>query len=228
MSQGVIRPDGDEEFVRESNTLYETRDTARLEAFSDGVFAVAITLLVLDIKIPKTNHASIVRALLYQWPEYAAYFFSFIMIGIYWMNHHHIFKYIKRVDQNLLLLNVLLLAWVALLPFGTGLLASYVGEDKQLSRDSAFVFNIVALACAISFNILWRYASTHKELLEDDVDDDVIASLTKDFRFGLYFFVVATLLVYVSVPLSLGITLAISVFFALPALKRRKRAPFRG
>jgi uncharacterized membrane protein len=203
--------------------LDEARDTARTEAFSDGVFAVAITLLVLDIKIPRTDDAFLVHALIQQWPQYLAYFFSFIMIGIYWMNHHHIFKYIRRVDQPLMLLNVMLLAWVALLPFGTGLLAAYVGRDRRLGQDAAFVFDVIALLCAISFSLVWRYAVRHKELLEPDVNSDVIATLSSDYRNGSWFFVLALALTFVSVPLSLGLTLAVSIYFALPAFKRRRK-----
>jgi uncharacterized membrane protein len=100
-------------------------DTARTEAFSDGVFAIAITLLVLDIKVPHDlpENTSLLRALLNQWPIYMAFLTSFATIGIMWLNHHRMFRYIRRVDHWFLVLNGLLLLGVTFVPFPTSLAA---------------------------------------------------------------------------------------------------------
>ena len=101
--------------------IEDERGTSRLEAFSDGVMAVAITLLVLDLHVPDVK-AGLFEALLRQWPIYLGYVTSFLVIGILWLHHHHIFKYIKRTDHVVLFLNLLMLMCVALIPFVTALL----------------------------------------------------------------------------------------------------------
>src|SRR6476660_4703305 len=102
--------------------------TERTETFSDGVFAIAITLLVLQIGVPKPGSGSLARALGEQWPAYASYLVSFFTIGIIWINHHAVFASLERSDRGLLLLNLLLLAWVALIPWPTDLIAEYMRE----------------------------------------------------------------------------------------------------
>jgi uncharacterized membrane protein len=203
-----------------ASDLYEARDTSRLEAFSDGVFGVSITLLVLGIKTPPANDAFLVRDLLIQWPEYAAYVFSFIMIGIYWMNHHHIFKYIRNTDQYLMFFNVLLLMWIGIIPFATDLLAENIAGQPSLERISAIVFGGIWLTTGLFYNLLWRYAVSRPELLEPDVDPGVLKSLTRDYDFGNGANAVVLALAFVSVPLSLILLLFVTMFFARPASKR--------
>src|SRR5258707_7291898 len=106
------------------------KETARVEAFSDGVFAIAITLLVLDLKVPRDVPADHLAAeLLRSWPSYGAFLVSFATIGIMWLNHHRLFTLIHRVDHALLVLNGLLLLTVTVVPFPTSLLAAYLGRD---------------------------------------------------------------------------------------------------
>ncbi len=209
---------------RESDELYETREPGRVEAFSDGVFAVAITLLVLEIKIPAAHDLALVHDLLSQWPQYVAYVYSFVIIGIYWMNHHHIFKYIRRVDQVLLFFNVVSLLWIVLMPFGAGLLAEYIGRERTLEQYAALVFSGLGLFTGIHFAIVWRYAAWQRHLLQPGLDEGVIKSLTRDYDLGIVFCAAALALVFVNVPLSLGLTLAIGMFFARPARMRSARA----
>src|SRR5437899_1855756 len=99
-------------------------ETARIEAFSDGVFAIAITLLILEIKVPGLQQGRLAGALLRQWPSYLAFLLSFVYIGIMWMNHHRMFTHIRRSNDTLLLLNLLLLLGVTVVPFPTAVLAS--------------------------------------------------------------------------------------------------------
>jgi uncharacterized membrane protein len=115
-------------------------DTGRIEAFSDGVFAIAITLLVLEVRVPHLKDAPIgttlLGALIEQWPSYLGYAMSFLIIGIIWANHHNRFKYIKRSDHILLTLNTFFLMCVSFIPFPTALLAEYIREPDCISyRD---------------------------------------------------------------------------------------------
>jgi uncharacterized membrane protein len=114
----------------------------RLEAFSDGVFAIAITLLVLDLAVPPREHApdgeSLASALGHQWPSYFAYLVSFLVIGIIWVNHHAVFDRVRLVDRPVMFVNLALLLVVSAIPFPTHLLAEYLtaGSDSHVARRS--------------------------------------------------------------------------------------------
>jgi uncharacterized membrane protein len=127
----------------------------RLEAFSDGVFAIAITLLVLEIPVPHVERGRLSDALLDQWPVYAAYVVSFAIIGIIWINHHAVFGSIERVDRGLLFLNLNLLLWVALIPWPTSLLAEYMQAGGSDERAAALVYASTMTLMGASFGGLW-------------------------------------------------------------------------
>src|SRR5215813_4514606 len=135
-------------------------ETTRIEAFSDGMFAIAITLLILEVKVPAAEQGHLAEALLRQWPSYLAFCLSFFYIGIMWMNHHRMFTHIKRSNDTLLVLNLLLLLGVTAVPFPTAVLASRLGTSDQ--RAAAVFYNAVFLVIAFFFNILWRYAVAHQ------------------------------------------------------------------
>src|SRR5499433_1589612 len=130
-------------------------ETARVEAFSDGVFAIAITLLILEIKVPGAEQGRLAAALLRQWPSYVAFLLSFAYIGVMWMNHHRMFTHIRRSNDVLLLLNLCLLLGVTAVPFPTAVLAASLGTAEQ--RTAAIFYNSVYLVIAIFFNVMWRY-----------------------------------------------------------------------
>ncbi|MFE5588155.1 TMEM175 family protein [Kitasatospora sp. NPDC056531] len=126
-------------------------ESGRVEAFSDGVFAIAITLLILDIKVPKVGeNGSLWQALGQQWPSYAAYVVSFLVIGIMWVNHHQVFSYVARVDRPLMFLNLLMLMVVAAVPWPTAMLAEYLREDRA-SHTAAAIYSLVMVAIAFAF-----------------------------------------------------------------------------
>ena len=129
----------------------------RLEAFSDGVFAIAITLLVLETPVPSVDQGGLADALLDQWPVYAAYVVSFAIIGIIWINHHSVFGYIERVDRGLLFLNLNLLLWVALIPWPTSLLAEYMQSGGSDERAAALVYASTMTLMGASFGGMWLY-----------------------------------------------------------------------
>src|SRR5918996_2734036 len=145
-------------------------ETARLETFADGVMAIAITLLILEIDVPHVGEdRSLATALADQWPSYAAYTVSFIIIGIMWVNHHHMFNLIRVSNHTFLVLNVLFLMTVAALPWPTALLAEYIRDaDERTVATLVYGGNMVAIA--IMFNVVWRYAAQGHRLLVAEAD----------------------------------------------------------
>jgi uncharacterized membrane protein len=133
-------------------------DTNRLEAFSDGVFAIAITLLVLEIKVPPVE--SIGLGLLNLWPSYLAYAISFIVIGAIWINHHAMFDWIVRADQKLLLLNTLHLMFIAFLPFPTAVLAKAFHVHSGQDIAAAFYAGTLTII-GVLVTVMWWYAASH-------------------------------------------------------------------
>jgi uncharacterized membrane protein len=201
-------------------------DTARLEAFSDGVFAVAITLLVLNVgaglSTSKSGHLP--QALLRQWPEYLAYLISFLFILIMWTNHHTLFRYIRRSDHTLLLLNGLLLLFITLVPFPTGLLATYLrSHDSGDQLSAVLVYNGTYVLIAIAFNLLWWYALHNRRLLDEAVHPRHLQAMTDDYRYGVPLYLVAFALAFFNVWLSLAMNVGLALFWALPRSRSRKR-----
>ena len=138
---------------------------SRLEAFSDGVFAIAFTLLVLEFHAPPRG-ASLSHYLVSLWPSFVAYGISILLIGLVWANHHSVFVHIQKVDRSLMFLNVLLLAVVAFLPFPTALLADAIREPDNL-RAAAFFYGLVITLGGIAHNAVWFYASRKPRLLRE-------------------------------------------------------------
>jgi TMEM175 potassium channel family protein len=149
-------------------------DTARLEAFSDGVFAIAITLLVLEIAVPHISRdQSLARSLGQEWPSFFGFGLSFITIGIMWINHHSMLKEIERVDHLLLVLNLLLLMGISFVPFPTAVLAEYLKEsDHRLV--ATLLYGGTFCAIAVVWNAMWFYAAAGRRLIDRHVSDEVI------------------------------------------------------
>ncbi len=210
-------------------TSGETADTARLEAFSDGVFAVAITLLALDLRVPDPAtlphgpHGGLVPVLLGQWPVYLAYGLSFLTILIMWINHHNLFRLIRRTDHLFLLLNGLLLLSVTTVPFATSLLATYLRQPDK--RAAQVVYGAVSLAMATAFNRMWAYASRDRHLLGPDTDERMVREVTRAYRFGPLIYSATVVLALLSAEASLALCILLALFFALPRRVRRDGSP---
>jgi uncharacterized membrane protein len=144
-------------------------DTGRVEAFSDGVLAIAITLLVLEIKIdpPALEHPW--RAVADEWPSYLAYFTSFLTIGGVWLAHHGLFTRLRAVDPVLMRLNLLLLMTVSFLPFPTGLMAEALSESRSAERVAVVIYGATAAVIELLMAAAARYVASHPELLEEAV-----------------------------------------------------------
>src|SRR5262249_31457724 len=157
-------------------------DTGRLETFSDGVFAIAITLLVLNLRVPleaELNGGDLFAALGPQWPMYLAYVASFAFILVLWINHHLLFRLIGLANHPLMLLNGLLLMLIGAVPFTTSLLAEYMRSPSKVNqREAAIVYNGVYIVIAIVYNVLWRYAAHERRLLDDSAHPVQVKSIT--------------------------------------------------
>ena len=202
-----------------------TTETARLEAFSDGVFAIAITLLILEIKIPGYDTDLTVQ-LLRQWPSYLGFFISFAFIGIMWINHHRMFRHIKKTDDVLLLLNLALMFGVCIIPFTTALLAAHLGHPG--ARTAVVIYAAAYFGIALFFNLLWRYAASRNgHLLAADVNRETADKITQQYNYGPLAYAVAIALAWVSIPASLLINLVLAFFFAIPPHYASKTVPGR-
>src|SRR5918996_1609457 len=144
---------------------------SRLEAFSDGVFAIAITLLIIEVRPPDAAPDELAGDLVSLWPSYAAYAVSFVVIGIIWVNHHEIFEGIRAVDRPLLFLNLLLLLTVAFLPFPTALLGEYI-RDGDNAHIAAAVYGFNMTMIGVSFTAIWTYLLRVPSLLGPDVETE--------------------------------------------------------
>ncbi len=190
------------------------KETARIEAFSDGVFAIAITLLILEIKVPTADN-DLAGQLLRQWPSYVAFVISFAFIGIMWINHHRLFTHIRRSNNTLMILNLALLLGVTAVPYPAAVLAKHLGRGGQ--RTAAILYNGTYFVIAVIFNALWRNcASRNGHLLGQDVDLATTRRITFQYAFGPVFYLLCIALAWVSVPASLLLNLALAIFFALP------------
>jgi uncharacterized membrane protein len=159
--------------------------TDRLETFSDGVFAIAITLLVLELDVPSDTHGDLWHALLEQWPSYLAYLVSFAVIGIIWVNHHGILALVARVDRPLLYLNLLLLLAVAGIPFPTALVAEHLQSPGIDARVATAVYGGWAVLVAVSFNLMWLWIVHDRSLIHDHIDLAALRANTRRFSLGL-------------------------------------------
>jgi uncharacterized membrane protein len=193
------------------------RETARLEAFSDGVIAIIITLLVFGIQVPDAEvvaEVGLLRALLDQWTMYLAFSASFFFILVMWLNHHRLFLVIRRADDGLMLLNGLLLFSISLVPFPTAVVATYLQHPEQ--HIAVMIYNGWFLVIALFFNLLWGYASHDNRLFSPQTDQALVALISRQYALGLPLYILGLLLALVNAPLGLAVNILLGVFFALP------------
>jgi len=189
-----------------------------MEAFSDGVFAIAITLLVLTIPQPD-DYRHLGDALTDQWPAYAAYLVSFAVIGIMWLNHHTVFGHFERVDRNLVYLNLALLATVVFVPYPTGVF----GEALQRGhgeRVAAVFYSVVMTINAFAWAALWLYGSSRRRLLGDAFPEDQRRTATVLFNIGPVFYALTIVVAVINAYACLAVHGALAVYYALDPLNR--------
>src|SRR6266568_3602964 len=208
--------------IEGNERMDDLKETGRLEAFSDGVFAVAITLLILNIQPPPKSleDGPLLEFLRKQWPMLLAFVTSFATVGIIWINHHRLFNHIKRTDNTLLVLNLLLLLVIVFIPFPTALLAQqYAAHPDQ--HIAAVIYSGTNVILAVCFNLLWRYASYRNRLLGKDADTRAVMAISQQYLFGPLLYLVAFGLAWINVLASIALNLLLALFFALPGRKPR-------
>jgi uncharacterized membrane protein len=192
-------------------------DTTRLETFSDGVFAIAITLLVLEIAVPHAeggSPADLWRELRELWPSYVGYLISFVTIGIMWANHHLLFRHIVRTDHYLVLLNLLLLLCIGFLPFPTALLAEHLGHAGE--GVAVIAYSGTFFVTAVAFNLLWWWPSHDRHLLAPDMSPRALKSINDRYRLGPPAYLVALVASFLYPPASLVILALLALTYVLP------------
>ncbi|WP_198032997.1 TMEM175 family protein [Methylosinus sp. PW1] len=199
--------------------MQDDKETTRIETFSDGVFAIVITLLVLEIKLPSHEAVAergLARSLGAAWPSYLGFLISFVTILAIWAHHHWIFTTIRRADHPLVYWNGLLLMVVTLVPFSTGLLAEYLLHPEAQVAANAYTGNFFAISLA--FHGLWRHISTSGRLRAPQAiapTEDAAARLTKHYRLGPMLYLGAFMASFVSEAASVSACLLLAFFFAL-------------
>ena len=195
---------------------------SRLEAFSDGVLAIAITLLTLDLPVPGSDqihtYHGLWGALVHNWPSFAAYVISFTVIGIMWVNHHALIQRVAVVDRSLLFLNLLLLLFIAALPFSTRLFAEFLRTGGPDAHVAAAVYSANAFGCAIGFNSMWWWLVRDDRRLHVKLDPEVARSSTRRFSLGLFVYAATIGLSFVSAMLTLAAHAAVGIYYVVDQL----------
>jgi uncharacterized membrane protein len=210
-----------------SPPVEEHTSSQRLEAFSDGVFAIAITLLVLDLVVPAREEAAtegLWHSLLAEWPAYFAYLVSFLVIGIIWVNHHVVFAKVRQVDRSVLFANLFLLLTISVIPFPTRLLAEYLTAGSD-SHVAAAVYSASMLAMGSAFTVLWLVVTRDGRLLHESVDPTTSRAALRRFGLGNVFYLLTIGLSFVDAILTLAIHAALAIYYCFDQLPTTTRAP---
>lgn len=189
------------------------QETNRVEAFSDGVFAIVITILVLELKVPEGQGDELWHGLWEQWPHYAAYIVSFLIIGVMWVNHHTIFSHLKRVDRPLLFLNLLVLMVVSVIPYTTNVLAEHLVDDDS-ANVAAILYSAWTVVYALAFLAFWWYVTQVGHLFHETVDKDGARATRMRFGLGAIAYPLTVVLSFFSAPLTLVAHFLIALYYA--------------
>jgi uncharacterized membrane protein len=199
--------------------------SARLEAFSDGVLAVAITLLALDLTVAGPHGSgTLLHQLHAKWPSFAGFGVSFFTIGVVWVNHHNLFKRIRAIDRALLFANLVLLAFAVLIPFVTATLAKYLtvgGDDAHLAAI-LYVLTLMGMGLSFGFIFVW---SLRRGLMETPLRGRAAVAATVRFTIGNAAYVVCLVVAFFSAPLTLLLTALTAVYYMAEQIVRNDGGP---
>jgi uncharacterized membrane protein len=184
--------------------------TERLEAFSDGVFAIAITLLILEVHLPDDG-GSLAHRLAQTWPDYMAYVISFITIGIMWANHHAIFRLIAAAGHALVVANLFLLMVISFLPFPAKILGDELGHHGHDQTTAMLFYNACFVLVAVLFNVVWLLACRADRFVPGS--ESAVARITSRYRLGVPSYLAATVVALWSVPVSLAIDAGLALLY---------------
>lgn len=188
-------------------------DTHRLESLTDNVFAVAMTLLVFDLRVPTSStHESLGSFLFEKWPHYIGYVISFVVIALIWLQHHWIFRHLQRIDSTIFAVNLALMLVVVFLPFAASTLAFYVSQHHS-QRSAAAFFGFDLTAATIALAGLWRWATTHDSLLRPKTSDGTIRLLNRRLLLAPCLYLIATLIAMLNAPFGLSAYAATATAF---------------
>jgi TMEM175 potassium channel family protein len=214
--------------VAQRETETRLSPTGRVEAFSDGVMAIAITLLVLDLKVPPledVQNGGLAAALAARWPSYVAYLAAFLTIGIIWLNHRTLVDRIARFDARLHWLNLMLLLGVATLPWPTALVAEYVQRGGPDASAATALYGLMATLMALPWGFFWRHLADKPELLEPGYDAAYARAEWRRGTVGLPIYIVATLVALAWPLVALGLYLGIAILYAVTSQGVSTRTP---
>jgi uncharacterized membrane protein len=189
--------------------------TDRVETLADGVFAIAMTLLVFAITVPELAPNALDRLpakLLDLWPKLLAYAISFIVLGIFWIGHHNQFFYIRRANRSFLWLNIIFLMFVAFIPFSAALLGRYPSQ-----RIAVIVYGANLIVVGLALYLIWWYATSRRRLVDPDLDAVRIGIATRRILMGPVAYLLAIVLAVVSIPLAIAIYALVPLLYVLPA-----------
>jgi uncharacterized membrane protein len=194
-------------------------ETARVEAFSDGVYAIAITLLILEIRVPESaGHDGLASALAHLWPSFLAFLASFMTIGVMWLNHHRLFNLIVKCDDGLIAFNLLLLLGITWIPFPTALLAEHLLGPE--ARVAGMVYAGSFFVIAIVFNVMWRYV-VRARAVSEALD---VQAITRQYALGPIMYAVLVGVAWFSGVVCLVVSALYAIYFALPPRLWRRSA----
>jgi len=194
-------------------------ESRRVEAFSDGVFAIAITLLILTIAQP-TNYHDLQRDIVNRLPDFGAYAVSFSVIGIMWFNHHSIFAHFARVDRGLVYLNLLLLMTIAFVPYPTQVFGEALRQGSG-AEVAAVMYSATLAVNAYAWSALWLYASRDRRLLNAAFPESERRPATMAFSIGVVFYTASIGVAFVNAYACLAFHALLAVYYALDPLSRR-------
>lgn len=196
-------------------------ETSRLEAFSDGVFAIAITLLVLELHSPELEEGErLWPALVHEWPQFAAYLTSFAILGIMWVNHHSMFRQIRRADRGLMFLNLLLLLWATLLPFPTSLFAEHLEDESSNAHVAAAVYSTNLTLAAIAFSLIWWHV-LRNHLVDHDMSKAEVRKSLLRYSMGTVVYGACIGIAFVSAQLTLLIVFLLALYYGFEQVRTR-------
>jgi uncharacterized membrane protein len=210
--------------------------TGRLEAFSDGVFAIAITLLVLELHVP-TGHEALAKGLEHEWPRYLGYFVSFAFIGGVWIAHSTMTRFLKAADSELLRRNLLLLLFVSFLPFTTAVAATHLFAShlrlhdltvsSSTERVAVVVFGLNLTLAALMLYLMLRHAGRSKDIAVDDVAEEELQAFASQRRSALALQAGATAVGAFLPLLAVGFYLALAIFYVIDPVRLVRNRPRR-
>lgn len=217
---GLEGPLRSADLAEQASTLQsQEKETGRLEAFSDGVFAVAITLLALDLRVPhlgdQASGWAVAGALAQQWPSYIAFVTSFFTVLILWVSHHSIFRLVQKTNARLLFANGLLLLLTTVVPFSTSLVTEYLRFPG--AKMACAVYGGVFVVMSLSFSLLWYGVLADRTLLRADASAEVIERINRSYRIGPPAYLAATVGAFISPYVTIGICTALWIFWAFTA-----------